>query len=73
MIKIRLQRKGVIKKAFYRIVATPEEAKGTASPVEILGYWQPSKDLLKLDKKALESWVGKGAQITPAVKKLLEK
>lgn len=73
MIKIRLQRKGVIKKPFYRIVAIASESKATASPVEILGFWQPSKDLLKLDKKAVTAWVGKGAQVSDAVKKLLEK
>lgn len=73
MLTIRLQRRGVIKKAFYRIVVTPKEVKGTAPALEILGFWQPSKELLKLDKKRLEIWRSKGAKVSPAVEKLLHK
>lgn len=73
MLAIRLQRKGVIKKAFYRIVLTPKEVKGSAPALEILGFWQPSKDLLKIDKKKIIEWEKKGAKVSPAVTKLLQK
>ena len=71
MLKIRLAREGVIKKPFYKIVATDERAKMSGSVFEVLGYWQPSKNIKKLDPARVKVWVDKGAQITPAVKKLL--
>ena len=71
MIKIRLTRLGVPKKPFYRIVAVDEREKLTGSPLEILGYWKPSKDEIKIDKEKLNAWVKKGAKVTLAVAKLI--
>jgi len=71
MVKIRLDRTGVRNKPFYRIVAIDEREKKGGVPLEVLGYWQPSKNLIKIDKKALESWVKKGAVVSPAVNKLI--
>ena len=71
MVKIRLVRTGVRNKPFYRIVAIDERDKKGGVPLEVLGYWQPSKNLIKIDKKNLEAWVAKGAVVTPAVKKLI--
>ncbi len=72
MLKIRLAREGVIKKPFYKIVATDKRLKLSGRVFEVLGYYQPSKNLKKIDIKKIQAWVKKGAQITPAVKKLLE-
>lgn len=71
MVKIRLDRTGVRNKPFYRIVAIDEREKKGGVPLEVLGFWQPSKNLIKIDKKALESWVKKGAVVSPAVTKLI--
>lgn len=71
MIKIRLTRLGVPKKPFYRIVAVDGREKLTGPPLEILGYWKPSKDEIKIDKEKLNAWVKKGARVTPAVAKLI--
>jgi small subunit ribosomal protein S16 len=71
MVKIRLDRTGVRNQPFYRIVAIDEREKKGGVPLEVLGYWQPSKKLVKIDKKALANWVGKGALVTPAVTALL--
>jgi small subunit ribosomal protein S16 len=71
MVKIRLDRTGVRNQPFYRIIAVDEREKKGGVPLEVLGYWQPSKKLIKVDKEALKAWVGKGAVVTPAVGKLL--
>lgn len=72
MLRIRLIREGVIKKPFYKIVVADKRIKMSGRVFEVLGYWQPSKKLKKLDAKKIQDWVSKGAQLTPAVKKLLE-
>ncbi len=60
-------------KPFYRIVAIDEKEKLTGKPLDTLGYWQPDNDYIKVDHKKITAWVDKGAQVTPAVKKLAEK
>lgn len=72
MLKIRLVREGVTKKPFYQVVVADKRVKMTGRVFEVLGYWQPSKDLKKIDGKKVQDWVNKGAQVTPAVKKLLK-
>lgn len=71
MVIIRLSRKGRKKAPFYRIVAADSRKKATGAVLEILGTWKPSKKDLKIDKKAVEKWVQKGAQVTSTVKKLI--
>lgn len=73
MIKIRLARGGEKNNPFYRIVAIEESRKREGKPLDILGYWYPSKDDLKIDRKKVKSWRDKGAKTTAAVDKLLEK
>lgn len=73
MLKIRLSRTGVKHKPFYRVVAIDERKKLATAPLEVIGTWQPSTDSVSIDKKKLEAWVKKGAKVTEAVNKLLEK
>ena len=73
MVKIRLERRGVAGKPVYRIVATDSKNKKGGRALDIIGYWQPKKEVLKIDRKLLQSWKAKGAQITLAVAKLIEK
>jgi small subunit ribosomal protein S16 len=73
MIKIRLSRGGVKKKPFYRIVAIEESRKRGGKPLDIIGYWNPQKSDLKINKDKLKAWIEKGAKKTTAVDKLLEK
>lgn len=72
MIKIRLARGGVKNKPFYRIVAIEESRKRGGRPLDIIGYWNPTKDELKIEKDKLKEWIEKGAQKTAAVEKLLK-
>lgn len=73
MIKIRLSRMGPRNKPFYRIVAIDERQKKSGVALEVLGYYQPSLNKVELNKEKVNSWVKKGAQISPAVAKLLNK
>jgi small subunit ribosomal protein S16 len=73
MVAIRLARYGRKKGAFYRIVAVDSTKKTAGENLEVLGYWNPIKKDLKIDKKKLDIWVKKGAQISATVKKLIEK
>lgn len=71
MVKIRLSKQGVKKRPFYRIVAVDERRKMGGKPLDILGYWNPGKDELKIDKKKLDDWLSKGAQLTTGTRKLV--
>lgn len=71
MIRIRLKRKGKTNDPFYRIIAIESEKKRGGEPLEVLGYWHPASKDKKIDKKAIDRWVEKGAQVSAAVEKLL--
>ena len=73
MVKLRLMRLGSKKKPFYRIVAADVRAPRNGKFLDILGYYDPTKDphVLKVDEEKIKSWVGNGAQPTNRVKKLL--
>lgn len=57
----------------YRIVVTEEHSKITGRPTAEVGHYHPVQNELVIDKKAIKDWVTKGAQVTSAVAKLLEK
>lgn len=73
MIAIRLSRYGRKKAPYYRIVAVDSRKKATGMVLEFLGTWNPRKKELVANKEKIKAWVEKGAQISPPVKKLLEK
>jgi small subunit ribosomal protein S16 len=74
MLKIRLAQSGTTNRKTYRIVAIEEGKRRDGKQVEILGYYNPlvKPAQLKIDKKRVEYWTSVGAQITPAVEKLLK-
>jgi small subunit ribosomal protein S16 len=71
MVKIRLARHGKRNDPFYRIVAIDSQKKREGKNIEILGFWHPRENNKKINKKALEAWIKKGAQISPSVQNLL--
>ena len=73
MVKIRLSRSGVRNHPFYRIVAVADERKGKGQFLEIIGFWHPAKNTVKINQTALDKWLQTGAQISPAVNKILKK
>lgn len=72
MVAIRLARFGRKKGAFYRIVAVDSGKKTAGANLEVLGYWNPTNKQLKIEKEKIAAWVAKGAQISSAVKKLMQ-
>lgn len=72
MVTIRLARFGRKKGPFYRIVAVDSSKKATGANLEVLGYWNPSKKVIKVEKEKVAKWVATGAKISPAVQKLMK-
>ena len=73
MIKIRLARHGKRNAPFYRIVAIEHRRKREGKPQDIIGFFNPSKKELRIDKKKLKSWLEKGAKMSKTVEKLINK
>lgn len=72
MVKIRLSRTGVRNHPFYRIVAIEDKKGPKGQFLDIVGYYHPAKKILKLDKKILDKWTKVGAEMSPAVEKILK-
>ena len=74
MVKIRLTRKGAHKKPFYRVIVADSRKRRDGPFIEILGTYDPMKDpsVIKLDTERAKYWLGKGAQPSSTVKKLLK-
>jgi small subunit ribosomal protein S16 len=73
MVKIRLRRMGARNNPFYRLVVSDSRQVPTASAVEEVGYYDPTKvpAQVKIDRDRIDFWVGRGAQLSPTVKRLL--
>ncbi len=71
MVKIRLSRFGTKKKYIYRIVAVDSHKKGVGKTLDVLGFWNPTKKIIDIDKDKISSWVKKGAFINKSVADLL--
>lgn len=63
------------KKPFYRVVAADSESPRDGRFLEVLGHYDPAKDLdgvsLKTDR--IKYWLSKGAKPTLTVSQLLKK
>ncbi len=73
MVKIRLRRMGARNAPFYRVVVSDSRRTPTASAIEEVGWYDPAKQpaQMKLDAGRIDYWVGRGAQLSPTVAKLL--
>lgn len=60
------------KAPYYRVVVANLRSKRASKPLEILGHWDKSKNLLKINKEKLNSWLKKGAEISEGVAKILK-
>lgn len=75
-VKIRLKRFGSKKRPYYRIVVMDSRAPRDGRTLEEVGIYHPIETedkqvVLKEDR--IKEWIGKGAQPTATVKKLLNK
>ena len=76
-LKIRLSRGGAKKRPFYRIVIADARMPRDGRFVERIGIFDPIKpkdaaDRLVVDAEKAKDWIGKGAQPTDRVARLLE-
>ncbi len=74
MLKIRLKRVGAKKQPSYRIVVADAKATRDGAFVEQVGHYDPKTDppTIVLDRERAEEWIGKGAQPTDSVSRLLK-
>lgn len=74
-VKLRLKRMGAKAKPFYRIVAADSRSPRDGRFLEVVGTYDPIKDVSKVtvdEEKALY-WLSKGAQPTDTVRNILSK
>lgn len=71
-VKVRLAKIGKRNAPTYKIVVSNIRDKRNGKFLDILGYYNPSKNPaeLELDKEKLDEWVTKGAQVSESVKGL---
>ena len=75
MVKIRLTRLGAHKRPFYRIIVADAKARRDGPFIEILGTYDPlvEPSKIEVDVERAKHWIGKGAQPSDTVKRLLQK
>jgi small subunit ribosomal protein S16 len=75
MVVIRLARGGAKKRPFYNIVATDSRNRRDGRFVERIGFYNPmatgQAEGFRISEDRLTYWQGVGAQLSPAVAKLV--
>ncbi len=73
MLKIRLRRMGARHQPFYRVVVADSRKVPTSAVVEEIGTYNPllNPPEVKIRRERIDYWVGRGAQLSHAVKSLL--
>ena len=72
-VKMRLMRMGKKKQPMYRVVVVDGRSPRDGRYIEQIGKYDPHQDpsLVEIDNDKAAEWLGKGAQPTEAVEKLL--
>ena len=75
MLKIKLRRMGAPKKPSYRIVIADSRAARNGAFIETIGHYDPMTDpeTVSIEAEKVKAWIGKGAQPTDTVNRLLKK
>ena len=77
MVTIRLARAGAKKRPFYHIVVTDSRNARDGRFIERLGFYNPiavgGEEALRVNSERVDFWVGRGAQTSTAVSKLLKR
>jgi len=70
-----LTRLGAHKRPFYRIIVADAKARRDGPFIEILGTYNPlvEPSKIEVDVERAKHWIGKGAQPSDTVKRLLQK
>jgi len=72
-VRIRLTRIGATKRPAYRVIAIDRRRPRDGRALEILGFYDPLTDpaTVSLDTEKINAWIGKGAQPSETVVKLM--
>ena len=72
-VRIRLTRVGATKRPAYRVIAIDKRRSRDGRPLEILGFYDPLTEpaTVSLDTEKINAWIGKGAQPSDTVVKLM--
>jgi small subunit ribosomal protein S16 len=72
-VRIRLTRVGATKRPAYRVIAIDKRRSRDGRALEILGYYDPLTEpaTVQLDREKIQAWIGKGAQPSDTVVKLM--
>jgi small subunit ribosomal protein S16 len=75
VLMIRLARIGARKQPYYRVVVIDKERARNGRSVEVVGLYNPRTTPATVDVKRdrIDYWVGKGAQLSDTVRRLLSK
>ena len=73
--RIKLRREGAKKNPCYKIIVIDSRKPGDGRFIQMLGYYQPTKEpcVLKIDKEESLKWINQGAKMTKTVESLLRK
>ena len=73
-VKIRLTRVGSKKNPIYRVVVADSRSPRDGRFIEIVGRYNPQTEpsTIELDEDKVRGWLGKGAQPSNAVSRLLK-
>jgi small subunit ribosomal protein S16 len=75
VLMIRLARFGARKQPYYRVVVIEKRLARNGRSLEIVGTYNPRTNPATVDLKRdrIDHWVGKGAQLSDRVAKLVQK
>jgi small subunit ribosomal protein S16 len=73
-VRMRLTRVGSKKNPIYRVVVADSRSPRDGRFIDIVGRYNPQTDpsTIELDEAKVKEWLGKGAQPSNAVARLLE-
>jgi len=73
--RIKLRREGAKKNPCYKVIVIDSSKTGDGRYIELLGYYQPTKEpyILNIDKEKSLKWVKQGAKMTKTVESLFKK
>ena len=77
MVVIRLARGGNKHRPYYSVVVADSRARRDGRFIERVGFYNPiapeSVEAVRIDSARVDYWTSVGAQVSPAVAKLLKK
>lgn len=76
MVVIRLARGGNKHRPYYSVVVADSRARRDGRFIEKIGFYNPvaaeSVEAIRIDSARVDYWTSVGAQVSPAVKKLIK-